>query len=551
MKLLIPSYLFIALTVIVGCNSGSDNLGRIDDKLTSDIQAVLHGNTDVAYLKDSLQNKIVLLSFYEANGNKPVWSNGNKVLAITDTLIDFLKNANNVGLFKEKYNFEKINQRYIFLRNDTLKKSIAEDWLLNDMMLSDAYLSVLKDLKYGMMSDSASGSNSTEKYLEVFKSFFQLGNEGISITKALELAQPAHQDYWKLVRSASTFTDSIDKRRYTLLKFPYTDSIVFIRQLKKRIAESGVSINKKGKSDSLILTELITKYQLQKGIKKDGKITASLVKNLNNTDYNKFLKFALTLDKYKILPSKMPNRYIWVNIPSYKLQVMSSDTIALESKVICGKTNSATPEITSEISDLVLYPTWTVPNSIITGQMIPGLKRNSNYLARRGLYLLDRRGRKVNAASVNWSKYSKGIPYLVQQGSGDGNSLGVIKFNFKNDHSVYLHDTNQRYLYKNANRSLSHGCVRVELWRELAHYIANTDSIMSKTPKNLTYTADSIDSWLTAKKMRKIEVKTKLPLFIVYFSVYTDAGQLKFYDDVYDEDSKLIAKYYGNSNYSL
>lgn len=550
MKTSLAFYLFIILVSTLGCNSVTESAVGIDDKLSSDIKAILQGNTDDTYLKDSLQNKSTLLSFYEANNNKAVWSSGQKVLAISDTLVGFLKNAKYVGLFKEKYNYDRINERYVFLRNDTLNRSKPNDWLLHDLMLSDAYISILRDLKYGRMADSSINMSSPEQDLQVFKDFFDLGGAGLGITTSLKLVQPAHEDYWKLVNSASSFTDSMDSKRYTPLGFPYKDSTAFVKLLKKRIAESGINVDRKGKTDSIVLAELISKYQQKKGIKKDGKLTASLVKNLNNTDYNKFLKFALTLDKYKTLPSKMPNKYIWVNIPSYRLQVISDDTVALESKVICGKSSSSTPEITSEISDLVLYPTWIVPTSIITAQMIPGLKRNPNYLARRGLYLLDRKGRRVNAASVNWSKYSKGIPYLVQQGSGDDNSLGVIKFNFKNDHSVYLHDTNQRYLFKNTNRSLSHGCVRVEQWRELAHYIANTDSVMSKTPKNLTYSADSIDSWLTVKKMRKIDVKYKMPLFIVYFSVYADAGHLKFYDDVYDEDSRLIAKYYSNKNFS-
>ena len=48
---------------------------------------------------------------------------------------------------------------------------------------------------------------------------------------------------------------------------------------------------------------------------------------------------------------------------------------------------------------------------------------------------------------VDWSKYKKGIPYNVVQGSGDENALGILKFNFPNKYAVYLHDTNQRYLF--------------------------------------------------------------------------------------------------------
>ena len=65
------------------------------------------------------------------------------------------------------------------------------------------------------------------------------------------------------------------------------------------------------------------------------------------------------------------------------------------------------------------------------------------------------------------------------QGSGDANSLGIMKFHFENKYSVYLHDTNQRYLFANAMRSLSHGCVRVQEWQQLAFYLFRNDSSLN------------------------------------------------------------------------
>ncbi len=542
---------FLALFSIAGCEADPNKASGIDDALSSQIKDVIEGQSTVKFLNDSLKNHELLKAFYKANEEKPVWSESKKLLPITDTFVQFIAQSQNFGLFKEDYQFATIKRNYDLLRFDSTGKTKTQDWLLQEIMLSDAYLSIIRDLKFGRINDSLKKQLSTEKYVTTFEAQLDFTEENSSISHHLRAVQPMHTDYWNLVNSASGFTDSMDIKRYTPLGFPYNDSIAFVKQFKKRMAESGFAIDRKERDDSTALVNLILKYQGARQLKKDGKISASLVKQLNNTDYNKFLKFALTLDKYRSLPARMPGKYIWVNIPSFYLKVMNADTVALVSKVICGKPTSSTPEIRSEISDLVMYPTWTVPNSIITKEMIPGLRRNTNYLARRGLYLLDGKGRKVNPARVNWSKYSKGIPYRVQQGSGDGNSLGVMKFNFKNDHSVYLHDTNQRYLFKNSYRSLSHGCVRVELWRELAHYIANNDSMMSKTPTKLKYTADSIDNWLVAKKMRKIDVNYKIPLYIVYFSAYAEAGRLKFYDDVYSEDSRLIAKYYGKRNLSL
>lgn len=240
----------------------------------------------------------------------------------------------------------------------------------------------------------------------------------------------------------------------------------------------------------------------------------------------------------------MPEKYIWVNLPGYYLLLMNKDTVVFESKVICGKPETRTPLLNAEISDMVTYPTWTVPTSIIVKQYLPKLKNNPNYISRIGLKLMDSKGATIDPNTINWSKYSRGIPYKVMQASGDNNSLGVIKFNFNNPYAVYLHDTNQRYLFKNAARALSHGCVRVQEWARLAYYIAENDSAMTGKRDSLKYTADSIKNWIASKERHRIDIKNHIPLFIRYFTCEGINGQVKFYNDIYGEDMMLIEKYF-------
>jgi murein L,D-transpeptidase YcbB/YkuD len=240
----------------------------------------------------------------------------------------------------------------------------------------------------------------------------------------------------------------------------------------------------------------------------------------------------------------MPQRYIWVNLPGYYLQLWDTDTMVFESKVICGKPATPTPLLTSMITDMVTYPTWTVPTSIIAKQYLPKLKNNPNYLARLGLKLVDRKGQPISGQSVNWSKYTKGIPYNVMQNSGDNNALGVMKFNFNNPYAVYLHDTNQRYLFKNASRAFSHGCVRVQEWEKLADYLIRNDSMNLKPGDSLRYSVDSVKTLLAEKKNRRIPVKSPVYLYITYFGCEGKDGKIKFYDDMYGDDKALREKYF-------
>ncbi|MEO5947955.1 MAG: L,D-transpeptidase family protein [Chitinophagaceae bacterium] len=135
-----------------------------------------------------------------------------------------------------------------------------------------------------------------------------------------------------------------------------------------------------------------------------------------------------------------------------------------------------------------------------------------------------------------------GIPYRAVQGNGDVNSLGIMKFHFDNKYSLYLHDTNQRYLFANTMRSLSHGCVGVQEWQELAFYLFRNDSSMIGG-NNFTR-IDSVKAWLARKQKRDIPIKNKMPLFIRNITCEGRNGAILFYDDIYEEDKMIREKYF-------
>jgi len=220
------------------------------------------------------------------------------------------------------------------------------------------------------------------------------------------------------------------------------------------------------------------------------------------------------------------------------------DTVRLKSKVVVGKPQSHTPTLTSSITDMITYPQWTIPESIIKKEILPGLKKDPGYTLKKGFSLIDYKGNVVDPYFVDWTKYKTGIPYKVVQGSGDDNALGVMKFNFSNKYFVYLHDTNQRYLFSNKTRALSHGCVRVQNWDSLAYFILRNDSAFSKK----TLSSDTLTKWLTLKEKHVIPVRKRIPLFIRYFTCDTKDDELVFYEDVYGDDKRLKDKFFANKN---
>jgi len=186
-------------------------------------------------------------------------------------------------------------------------------------------------------------------------------------------------------------------------------------------------------------------------------------------------------------------------------------------------------------------PQWTVPFSIIFKEMLPNIIKDSNFLAKENLMVVDNNDSVLDPHTINWRKLNKkNFPYQLKQREGDDNSLGVIKFNFRNKYSVYLHDTNVRWRFSNSYRAISHGCVRVKEWNKLANYLVRNDT--------LRIPPDTIKAYIARGEKHMFSGFHKLPLYIRYYTCEGKNGKIIFYEDIYDEDRNLIQKYFANKS---
>ena len=63
----------------------------------------------------------------------------------------------------------------------------------------------------------------------------------------------------------------------------------------------------------------------------------------------------------------------------------------------------------------------------------------------------------------------------VRQLPGPANSMGRMKFGFPNAADIYLHDTPSKDLFAQDDRSLSHGCIRLEDAERLGRWLLGRD----------------------------------------------------------------------------
>lgn len=552
--LLIVSLCFL---VCVSCNTKrkkADNIAgtaeELEQKTTELIQSYFKQAGNNGKLDDltiTLSQPVLSQLLYKKTSFASLWCKQEQWLPVGDSLFHFIESSQLYGLFPEDYHLEQLKIIRKKILADSLGKGDRKDaalWSLSDVMLTDALVQIIKDIKLGRLPND---SISQRKDSTLSPEFYQqqlIAVQQSGLTAAIKSLEPKQKGYHQLKAGIKDFLDSADYKQFTIVPYPVKDKNKFERALQKRLYEGGFIAFDSTAADSAQIAEAVKLFQKKKRIAIDGRAGEGTIRMLNVNDREKFIRIAISMDKYKMLPEKMPSKYIWVNASSNYLELVEGDEVKLTSKVICGKPKTRTPLLTSNITELITYPQWVPPPSIVSKEILPAVKRNPGYLAKKGFSLLDSKGNEVDPYSIDWSKYSKSIPYRVVQGSGDANALGIMKFVFSNKYSVYLHDTNQRYLFGNSMRSLSHGCVRVQDWEKLVYYILQNDSLNSKSGN---YTkADSVKTWLAAKQKRSISVRNKIPVYIRYLTCEGQNGRIVFYDDIYAEDKFIREKYFAS-----
>jgi len=493
----------------------------------------------------------LLVNLYKQRSFSPQWSSSQKWLTQGDSLLLFIENARLYGLFPADYHAHQLMALKKAFAEDVFKDKETKDaayWARADLMLSDALINIFHDIKLGRLpNDSITLRRDSVLTEEFVSSKFNAAVSGLSLNIIIPPLEPKHSGYRQLKDAVRNFLDSANFNPINPIIFPNKNREELRAAVAKRLFEIGYMDSLTTQPDSLKIVAVLKKYQKAKKLTADGKIGAQTIRMLNLSDKEKFNRIAITMDRYKMLPDTMPQKYIWVNIPSYSLRLVSGDTLVLSSKVVVGKPVTRTPVLTSAVSEMITYPQWTIPESIVEKEILPGMKKDTGYLRKKGYSLLNKNNEEVSPDSVNWSKYKKTIPYKVIQGSGDDNALGVLKFNFYNKYSVYLHDTNQRSFFGFDSRAFSHGCVRVQDWEKMAYYIMNNENhvtVSNGKPKAIP--VDSLTHWLQVKEKHSIPIRSKVPVFIRYFTCEATNGQISFFEDIYDEDKKMSELLFAN-----
>lgn len=241
-----------------------------------------------------------------------------------------------------------------------------------------------------------------------------------------------------------------------------------------------------------------------------------------------------SMDTAAILLNSM-NYYRWIhhfrfgqliviNLPAAWLQYYENDSLLFQMKAVVGKPSTPTPRFATVCDQVILYPYWYVPGSILFKEYLPKIKNNPGWLDAHNMQVVDGAGKVLNHYELDWASYHAGnFPYMVRQSTGCDNALGVIKFNIVTPYGVYLHDTNNKTAFLSASRFFSHGCMRIEEPLELGNRLL----------------AGSLDTRFLQSCFKEqipkfIKLEKPVPVFAVYMRAVADStGKIRYYKDVY------------------
>jgi murein L,D-transpeptidase YcbB/YkuD len=268
------------------------------------------------------------------------------------------------------------------------------------------------------------------------------------------------------------------------------------------------------------LFDAIKHVQARADIKPTGMIDNRTLDVINGPRPGQIVdKVTANMERWRWLPRDLGHSYVMVNIPDYSLKVVHNHQLVWRTKIVAGKPQTPTPLLTASMDNVLLNPSWYVPQSIIQNELLPLYASDPQIFDRMGLEV--KRGPDGN---IN-----------VVQPPGAANALGRIKFNFPNKFQVYLHDTPEKRLFAADRRAFSHGCMRVENPTKFGEIILHM-ALRGPTPSAQQLSAQY------GQPERTYKLADRPYVHLTYQTAFVDdAGKLQLRDDIYGFDARIHA----------
>lgn len=280
------------------------------------------------------------------------------------------------------------------------------------------------------------------------------------------------------------------------------------------------------------LEETLREYQRVHGLKTTGRADQATIRSLNRGAPYYLQRIAVNAERARRLPETGQfGRYVLVDSGSAEVHLIERDRIADSMRAIVGAPDTKTPMMAVVMQSAKVNPYWNVPPNLIQSFTAPKvLKQGVSYLANYNYEVLpdwEPESEPIDPRSIDWEEVAAGNSNIrVRQLPGPWNSMGEVKFETPNRYGIYLHDTPKKELFREANRWVSNGCVRLE-------------------------DADRFASWVFGdlpsgqRPEQRVQLPEPVPVYMTYLTVAATADGVQFRPDPYGFDERAIGRAFG------
>ena len=474
-----------------------------------------------------------LPTLYELHGFQPFWD-----AARLAKLLDLVRASAADGLTPADYHLATLE------RLSGRAERTPLDAAQLDLLATDAYAELLYHLYFGKVDPVAIDSRWNFERREIKQGdavqFVLDALSGADIASAIAAARPDHWMYRSMAEALAVYRRIEAAGGWPIIPDGPTlrrgVSDPRVAALRARLSASGD--DPAGSTADVLFDEpleaALKRFQVRHFLTPDGAVGPATRRELNVSVAQRIDQIRVNLERARwILHQRADGEFVVVDVAGFEVRFVRDRAVIWRSRAQVGQPYRQTPIFRSAIDEVVLNPTWTVPPGILGKDILPAVRRDPSYLDKRGLRVIDRNGRPVDQAGIDFAKYTGAtFPFMIRQDPGPTNALGRVKIMFPNPYLVYLHDTPSQALFEREHRAFSSGCIRTERPLELAELLlANPDK----------WNRAMIDTAVASGATRTIRLPKPIPVLILYWTVdRDDQGAIVFKPDPYGRDPKLL-----------
>ncbi len=471
-----------------------------------------------------------IAAFYKTYGYKSLWTGGTgRERQRRAALFSALSGAGNHGLPTARYDAGGLQAR--------MKAAKTErDRGLVEVELSRTFLQYARDLQTGVLVPSRVNRAIVRQVPYRDRTSYLVNFSKSAPAGFFKALPPKTTEYNALMKEKLRMERLLAKGGWgatvpaKALKPGETGAAVVA--MRNRLIAMGFLKRTNSQTYDAAMQSAVQQFQLAHGLADDGVAGMGTMTELNKGVQNRLQSIIVAMERERWINQERGRRHVLVNIPDFTAKIVDDGKVTFSTRSVVGASpaDRATPEFSDVMEFMVVNPSWYVPRSIVVGEYLPALKRNPNAVS--DIEITDRKGRKVNRSTANFSQYTaKTFPFAMRQPPSNSNALGLVKFMFPNVNNIYLHDTPAKNLFGREARAYSHGCIRLADPFDFAYaLLARQES----DPRGY------FQSVLATGRETRVDLKDPIPVHLIYRTAFTTPkGHTQYRRDVYGRDAQI------------